>query len=128
MNRIAIVATLKPDRYERAQDLLRQGPPFDLDAKIFERHAVYLSNHEVVLVFEGRDVERGIDDLTSDFLQQKMNQTLSDWRDLIDGHPRIAREAFFWDQPETIGAGRWRMAAGSSACRRRRLSAWLRTV
>ena len=99
MNRIAIVATLKPDRYERAQDLLRQGPPFDLDAKIFERHAVYLSNHEVVLVFEGRDVERGINDLTSDFLQQKMNQTLSDWRDLIDGHPRIAREAFFWDQP-----------------------------
>jgi hypothetical protein len=33
--------------------------PFDLDAKIFERHAVYLSNHEVVFVFEGRDVESG---------------------------------------------------------------------
>ena len=116
MNRIAIVATLKPDRYERAQDLLRQGPPFDLGAKIFERHAVYLSNHEVVLVFEGRDVERGIDDLTSDFLQQKMNQTLSDWRDLIDGHPRIAREAFFWDQPDNRRRPVPEWAAGSSAC------------
>ncbi len=100
MKRIVVVATLKPDGYEHAQELLKQGPPFDPGAAIFDRHAVYLSRDEVVFVFEGTEVEWKLDDLISDFLQPKLNETLSDWRQVIDGSPRMAREAFFWERGE----------------------------
>ena len=99
MKRIAIVATLKPDGYERALELLEEGPPFDVGSGVFERHAVYLSRHEVVFVFEGPEVEWKLDDLVGDFLQPKLKETFAEWRNAIDGGPRIAREAFYWEEP-----------------------------
>ncbi len=99
MTRIAIIATLKPDGYERAQELLKEGPPFDVGSAIFERHAAYLSRHEVVFVFEGPEVEWKLDDLVSDFLQPKLRETVTEWRSVIDAAPRIAREAFYWEEP-----------------------------
>ena len=53
MQRIAIVARLKPGAEERAAELIEGGPPFDARARGFERHAVYLSADEIVFVFEG---------------------------------------------------------------------------
>jgi hypothetical protein len=98
VERIAIVATLKADGYERAQELVKEGPPFDLGSAIFERHAVYLSPHEIVFVFEGPEVEWKLDDLMSDFRQPKLSETFDEWRDLIDGDPRMAGEAFYWEE------------------------------
>jgi hypothetical protein len=100
VKRIVVVAALRPGGHERAQELLKQGPPFDLAAAAFDRHAVYLSRDEVVFAFEGAEVEWKLDDLISDFLETKLNDTLSDWRDVIEGSPQIAREAFFWERPK----------------------------
>jgi hypothetical protein len=104
VERIAIVATLKPDAYERAQELLKEGPPFDLGTAIFARHAVYLSHQEVVFVFEAGEVEWKLDDLVSDFTQWKLKEAFDEWQQLVEGTPRIARQAFFSEaarlQPE----------------------------
>ena len=95
MERIAIIATLKPDAYERAEQILKEGPPFDLGTGTFERHAVYLSHEEVVFVFEASEVEWKLDDLVSDFTQWKLKEAFSEWQELVEGSPRLARQAFY---------------------------------
>lgn len=104
MKRIAIVARLKPGAFERASELVAKGPPFDLDEDGFERHTVYLSKNEVVFVFEGRDVEWVIDDLVSDFHHRQLRESLAAWRPLVEGMPRVAREAYFWERAAPSGA------------------------
>jgi hypothetical protein len=99
VKRIALIAALKPDAYARAQEILKGGPPFNLEAGTFERHSVFVSRQEVVFVFESAEVEWRLDDLISDFFQSKLQDTFAEWRPLIAGKPRIAREAFFWQKP-----------------------------
>ena len=52
MTALVVVAPLKEGMAGRAQELLEQGPPFDLEATMFDRHAVHVTDHEVVFVFE----------------------------------------------------------------------------
>jgi hypothetical protein len=56
MNRIALVAQLKPGAGKQASVLLEHEPPFDPAERGFARHAVYLSAGEVVFVFDGDEV------------------------------------------------------------------------
>lgn len=99
MQRIAVIAALRPEAYARAQAILKDGPPFNLEAGLFDRHSVFVSREEVVFVFEGAEVEWRLDDLISDFLQARLQDTFAEWRALIVGTPRVAREAFFWQKP-----------------------------
>ena len=64
MQRVAVIANLKPDMAERARELVASGPPFDPDELGFERHHVYVSEGQVVFAFETApdaptDVARG---------------------------------------------------------------------
>jgi hypothetical protein len=34
-----------------------------------------------------------------DFLQPKLKETFTEWRNVIDGRQRVAREAFYWEEP-----------------------------
>ena len=53
MQRIAVIARLKPEAEKHATELIDHGPPFDPDKLGFDRHSVYLSGNQVVFVFEG---------------------------------------------------------------------------
>lgn len=53
MQRVAVVAKLRPDAKVRAESLIEEGPPFDLDGSGFERHVVFVSGDQVIFVFEG---------------------------------------------------------------------------
>jgi hypothetical protein len=53
MGRLVAVLPLKPGARDRAEALLRERPPFDLELTRFDRHQVFLTNREVVFVFEG---------------------------------------------------------------------------
>ena len=57
MERLVLIASLKPGAEAAADDLIAAGPPFDLEKSGFERHAIYLSSGEAVFVFEGHEVE-----------------------------------------------------------------------
>ena len=52
MQRLAVIAKLKPDAEERAIELIKEGPPFDPQGTGFQRHSVYLTSGEAVFVFE----------------------------------------------------------------------------
>jgi hypothetical protein len=98
MERLALIARLKPGTEVQAEELIAQGPPFDPKEVGFERHGVYLSATEVVFVFEAHEVERLVDALIADPFQWMVTEAFSKWNALADGQPRIAREKFFWER------------------------------
>lgn len=101
MRRLAIIARLKSGSEERAAELIAKGAPLDLEASGFDRHAVYLSASEVVFVFEGTEVDARLDDLIENPFRWMVSDAFDEWRPLIEDHPRIAREQYFWErEPE----------------------------
>jgi hypothetical protein len=96
MERVAIVARLRDGTSHRAAELIERGPPFDLAEVGLSSHSVFLSAEEVVFVFEGRQVEWSVDDLIDDPFQYEIHRALDQWREIVDGTPRIAREHFGW--------------------------------
>ena len=104
MQRVIVILHLKPGAQKKAAELIAKGAPFDLAETGFERHGVYLSTEEVAFVFEGRDVEWLVDELVFDPYRRPMSQAIDEWRELVDQHPRVAREMFFWQAKHAAAA------------------------
>ncbi len=102
MERLALVARLKPGTQPRAEELIAKGPPFDLRQSRFVRHSVFLSATEVVFVFEAPQVEWLVTALVDDPFQWMVVDALAAWRPLVDGRPRIARERFSWESDRPV--------------------------
>jgi hypothetical protein len=102
MQRIAVIAKLRPETEELAAELVEQGPPFDPEGLGFERHSVYLSGNQVVFVFEGGS----LDHLLHNIVREPGNVTaFKAWEPLIEGFPTVAREAYSWQRAN--GGGSW---------------------
>jgi hypothetical protein len=99
MEQLAIVARLKPGTEPRAAELIAEGAPFDPLAIGLRRHAIFLSAGEVVFVFEGDEVEWVVDSLIDEPFHWEVLAAFEEWREIIDGQPRIARVAFAWADP-----------------------------
>ena len=100
MDRVAIIARLKEGSEQRVAELVRAGPPFDLADTGIVRHSVYVSAHEVVFVFEGHEVEWIVDQLIDEPFHYELHRALEQWREIVDGQPRVARERFGWQLDE----------------------------
>jgi hypothetical protein len=98
VERLALIARLKPGSYPRAKELIAKGPPFDVQASGFVRHSVFLSSSEVIFVFEAPEVEWLVDSLVYEPFQWMLQDTLDEWRPLVEEQPRMAREEFFWER------------------------------
>ena len=53
MQRLAVIAKLRPGTSEEAANLVELGPPFDPGQYGIERHSVFLAADLVVFIFEG---------------------------------------------------------------------------
>jgi hypothetical protein len=95
MQRVAVVANLRPGTAEQAARLIELGPPFDLLENGLERHLVFLAADTAVFVFEGGDPQAVLAALTGADEQS----VLGAWESLLDGTPRIAREVYSWISP-----------------------------
>ena len=93
MERIAVIAQLRPGSEEQAKQLLAAGPPFDPASLGLTSHDVYLGHSSVVFAFEGPEVEHSVSDLVND---PASSGSFSAWGPLIDGSPTIARSAYHW--------------------------------
>ncbi len=103
MNRLMIVARLKPDVHEKAEELLREGPPFDLEELGLHRHGAYLTAGEIVFFFEAPEVEWIVNEIIDDPV---MSAAFGPWYKLVEGTPRLAHERFFWSRDgEKLGVG-----------------------
>ncbi len=103
MQRVAVVAKLKPNSTDRARELIEEGPPFDPEALDLDRHVVYLSDEHVVFVFEGARVGA-----LARMVAEAGNAAaaLAEWERILDGIPKVTREAYGWERsrdPARVG-------------------------
>ena len=95
MNRLAVIATLKPGAEAKAEELVESGPPFDPSGLGFERHSVYLTGDHALFVFEGGR----LDQLMQSIIEKPSSvAAFREWEGLLDGIPRVAREAYHWER------------------------------
>lgn len=95
MSRVAVVAPLKYGAYQDAKQLIESGPPFDPVETPLVRHEVFLSDAEVVFVFEGPDVTEAVAQLAVD---PSVWRAAGAWADVLAGKPRIADESYRWSR------------------------------
>lgn len=97
MSLVAVVAPLKYGAYQDAKRLIEDGPPFDPAGTPLIRHEVFLSDSEVVFIFEGPDVSDAVAQLAVD---PSVWRAAGEWADVLAGKPRIADESYRWLRAE----------------------------
>jgi hypothetical protein len=102
VERLAVIAQLKPGTASRAMELIEQGPPFSPAETGFERHTVFVSGEHVLFVFEGGKLDRVLRDLVDN---PSNVGAFQEWQALLDGLPIIAREAYSWQRGEPWAEG-----------------------
>ena len=94
IERVAVVAKLRPGSRERASQILAEGAAYELREVGFRRHSVFLAEEAAVFVFEGSGIEGLVSDLVGD---PTRSAAFSVWGPLLDGTPAIAQEEFHWE-------------------------------
>jgi hypothetical protein len=101
VSKIVVVAPLKAGSLPRAKELLADGPPFALADSRFDAHEVFLTEREVVFVFEGPG--SNAETLTLSAEDPAIARAASAWAECLDGRPRLARSAFSWNRENASG-------------------------
>ena len=96
--RLVVIAPLKKGGLARARQLLEEGPPFELEQTRFDAHEVFVTEHEVVFLFEGPP---GSTTLELPGQDPRLWKAAAAWAECLAGRPRIARAAFAWRRIET---------------------------
>jgi hypothetical protein len=104
MEHVVIIAPLKEGSLQRAAELVAAGPPFDLADSGIVRHSIYISPSEAVFVFEGDEVEWIVDELIDEPFHDELQRALDQWREIIDGRPRVARKWYGWQLDDADSA------------------------
>jgi hypothetical protein len=92
MERVVLIAALKPGAREQALDLLQRSAVGSEPEPVTQRQGVFLSDRDAVFFFEGRDAGASVRELVNDPVRSTM---LSPWLPLFEGPLHLAREAYF---------------------------------
>jgi len=95
-HRAAVVLPLLQRSHDVVRRLLADGPPFDLDGLGLARHTVYLTEDEVVFVFEWR----GESSFEAILAEPGLWDVASAWSELAAGPPRLADAVYTWARPD----------------------------
>ena len=95
MDRVVMVAHLRPDARERARELLAQERASPAVEGAFDRIGIFLSESEIVFFFEGRDADESIRAIFNDPVR---SSEIGHWLPLFDGPLHRAPEAYFWER------------------------------
>jgi hypothetical protein len=97
VDRFVLVARLKPDGRQRADELLAEHSALG-SAELgtaFERHAIFLSETEVVFLFEGEGSHESVRAVFNDPVRSTL---IGHWLPLFEGPLHRAAEAYFWER------------------------------
>lgn len=92
-SRVVVVVPLKPGAARRARELVRAGHPFDPGALAVERHHVFVTDREVVFLFEGADARAAVRQLAR---RPGVLKAAAGWAALLAGSPCVADETYSW--------------------------------
>jgi hypothetical protein len=90
---VAVVAPIRKGTADVARGLVEEGPPLDVQQLELQRHHVFVSESEVVFIFEGDDAARAVNALSR---SPGVLQAAVRWRRILADPPRLAEEHFFW--------------------------------
>ena len=93
--RVVVVVPIRRGVQEQARQLIAAGPPFDPESVSLEHHRVFVTDREVVFIFEGQDVRTTVERLIR---RPGVWKAAVAWKDCLAGPPRIADEAYSWGQ------------------------------
>jgi hypothetical protein len=94
VERVVLIAALKPGAREQALDLLQRPADASEQERVTQRQGIFLSDREAVFFFEGRSAGALVRELVNDPVRSTM---LSPWLPLFEGPLHLAREAYFLD-------------------------------
>ena len=95
-SRVVVVLPIQADAREAVRELLSEGPPFDPEASGLEAHYVFLTEDEVIFIFEAPQASV-LRRLAADL---ELLAAAEAWRKHAAGPARIAEEAFSWTRPD----------------------------
>lgn len=93
---VAVVLPLKPGAFERALELIAEGPPFDPAEAGLGQHHVFVSEQEAVFVFDGVNVRETVRRLLTSPQAWRLSAA---WAGCLAGRPRLAEAAYSWPVP-----------------------------
>jgi hypothetical protein len=94
VERVMLVARLRPGGRERAEQLLTDEARADAPEDAFDRGAIFLSDSEVVFLFEGANAAEAARAILDDPVRSTV---ITPWLPLFDGPLHRAREAHSWE-------------------------------
>ena len=95
MSRVAVVAPIKWGSYQEAKRLVERGPPFDPELTPLVRHEVFLTDTEIIFIFEGPGASDVMGALLGDM---SVWAQADEWRKHLAGRPRLADDLFHWER------------------------------
>jgi hypothetical protein len=94
---IVVVLPVKEGSSPQIRELLASGPPFDPTSSGLDQHHVFLTDQEVVFLFEAADAS-ALERLIAD---TGVWDAAIAWREHMAGPPRVAKEAYSWTRTQT---------------------------
>jgi hypothetical protein len=97
MDRFVLTARLKPDGRRRAQELLAEGSALGMEEleTYLDRHTIFLTETEVIFVFEGESANDAVRALFNDPVRSSL---VGRWLPLFEGPLHQALEAYSWER------------------------------
>ena len=92
---VAVVVPLREGTREVASEFLAEGPPFDPAEIGLTGHRVFLTDSEVLFLFETEGELATLDRILA---EPEFWTVASAWEHLAAGEPRVATIAFDWSQ------------------------------
>ncbi len=95
--RVILLAALKPGARERALELLEKATENEDNEAVTERQSVFLSDRDVIFLFEGEGARASVRELLNDPVRSTF---LGSWLPLFAGPLHSAYEAFFFERSD----------------------------
>ena len=93
MSRLVVVVPFVEGARSRVEELLKQGPPFEIEKTHLTRHDVFLTDREVIFDFETPASKPPIALQAED---PALHEAARAWHEVMAGSPRKALRVFAW--------------------------------
>jgi hypothetical protein len=96
LTRVVVRVPVDAAQVERVRELVRRGPPYDLtQVPGLERHEVYVTDRDVMFVFEGADPGFALERVMRD---ARVWSALERWDDYVAGQPSVLEPDYTWSR------------------------------
>lgn len=92
---IALVVPLAEGRSEVVREFLEEGPPFDPREVGLSSHRVFLTEREVVFVFESEEGPAALERILA---EPEVWEVAPHWQHHMAGEPRVGLAVFEWSR------------------------------